>query len=71
MGAETHKRIWTYNDAVKAAFVEVVPDAADLVFHITLGDNTGVSIRDAEAETISQRAMAALDQILGSLAATQ
>ena len=45
----------------------MVADASDLVFHITLGDSTGVSIRDAEAGTISESAMAALDQILSSL----
>jgi hypothetical protein len=71
MGVETHKRIWTYNDGIKAVFVEVIPQAEDLVFHITLGDSSGVSIRDAEAETIPKSAMAALDQILSSLAATE
>jgi hypothetical protein len=71
LGVETHKRIWSYNDGIKAVFVEVVADAADLVLQITLGDTSGVSIRDPEAETISQPAMAALDQILSSLAAIQ
>jgi hypothetical protein len=71
LGVETHKRVWMYNEEIKAVFVQLVPDAEDLVLHITLGDSTGMSIRDAEAETVSKSAMATLDQVLGSLAAIQ
>jgi hypothetical protein len=71
LGVETYRRVWNYNDGLKAIFVEVVSDAADLILHITLGDGSGVSIQDPGAETISESEMAALDQILGSLAATR
>jgi len=71
MGVETHKRIWTYNDGLKAVFVGVVADAADLVFNITLGDSSVMSITDVEAQSVPEPAMAALDQVLRSLGETR
>jgi hypothetical protein len=71
MGVETHKRIWTYNGEIKAVYVDAAPETADLVVTVTLGDTSGASIAGPEAETISDGAMAALDQVLDSLAEIQ
>lgn len=70
MGVETQKRIWTYDDGIKAVFVQAVPDTADLAFNIWLSNNSQMSVQDPEAPAVSESAMAALDQVLSSLAAT-
>ena len=67
LGIETHKRLWVYDEELKAVFVEVISDAADLVLHITLADGSTMFITDAETEEIPDSALAALDQVLGSL----
>jgi hypothetical protein len=67
VGVETHERIWTYDEGVKAVLVDVVNPTSDLVFQISLTDGSARSIKDAGAKTIPDAAMAALDQALASL----
>jgi len=71
LGEETHKHVWTYDDGIKAIAVNTTGKSADLILSITLGDSSVMLIQDAEAETIPESAIAALDQVLNSFAVTQ
>jgi hypothetical protein len=71
LGEETHKLIWAYNGGIKAIAVNTTGESADLVLSITLADGSVVVIQDAEAATIPESAIAALDQILSSFVTTQ
>jgi len=70
-GVETHKRIWTDDEGIKAVTVAVVNPTEDLLFDISLTDGSARSIKDAEAKTIPDAALAALDQVLASLSVTE
>jgi hypothetical protein len=69
-GVETHKRIWVDDEGIKAVVVAVVNPTSDFLFDISLTDGSARSIRDADAKTIPDAAMAALDQVLASLTVT-
>jgi len=69
-GVETHKRIWNDDEGIKAVIVAVVNPTEDLLFDISLTDSSARSIKDADAKTIPDTAMAALDQVLASLTVT-
>ena len=70
LGIETYKRLWVLDQELKAVFVELLSDAADLVLHVTLADGRTMLITDAETRPVPDAAIAALDQVLGSLAVT-
>jgi hypothetical protein len=70
-GVETHKRIWTDDEGIKAVVVAAVNPTSDLLFEISLTDGNAWSIKDAETKTIPDAAMAALDQVLVSLTVTE
>lgn len=70
-GVQTHKRIWTDDEGIKAVMVAVVNPNEDLVFDISLTDGSARSIKDADAKAIPDAAMAALDQVLASLTVTE
>jgi hypothetical protein len=69
-GVETHKRIWTDDEGIKAVMVAVVNPTEDLLFDISLTDGSARSIKDADAKAIPDTAMAAFDQVLASLKVT-
>jgi hypothetical protein len=71
LGERTYKHVWTYNGGTKPIEVNTTGKNADLVLSITLGDCTVGVIQDTEAATISEPAIAALDQVLSSFAVTQ
>jgi hypothetical protein len=71
LGEETYKHVWTYNGGIKAISVNNTGKSVDLLLSITLADSSVMLIQDAEAETIPESAIAALDQVLSSFAVTQ
>lgn len=71
LGEETHKHVWTYDGGVKAIAVNTTGKYADLILSITLADTSVRVIQDAEAATLPESAIAALDQVLGSFAVAQ
>jgi hypothetical protein len=71
LGEDTHKLVWAYDGGVKAMEVNTTGKTADLLLSITLSDCTVRAIQVSEAATIPDSAIAALDQVLSSFAATQ
>jgi hypothetical protein len=71
LGEETYKHVWTYNGGIKAISVNNTGKSVDLLLNITLADSSVMLIQDAEAETIPESAITALDQVLSSFAVTQ
>jgi hypothetical protein len=71
LGEETHKHVWADDGGTKAIAVSTTGKSADLILSITLADSSVRVIQDAEAETLPESAIAALDQILSSFAVTQ
>jgi hypothetical protein len=71
LGEHTYKHVWTYDGGIKAIEVNTTGKNADLVLSVTLDDCTVGVIQDAEAATIPESAIAALDQVLSSFRVTQ
>jgi len=71
LGEETHKNVWAYDGGVKAIEVNTTGKYADLILSITLADTSARFIQDAEAATIPEFAIGALDQVLSSFVVTQ
>jgi hypothetical protein len=71
LGEDTHKLVWTYDGGVKAMEVNTTGKTADLLLSITLADTSARLIQDAEAATIPDSAIAALDQVLSSFELAQ
>jgi Tol biopolymer transport system component len=71
LGEETHKNVWAYDGGVKAVEVNTTGKYADLILSITLADTSARFIQDAEAATIPEFAIGALDQVLSSFTVTQ
>jgi hypothetical protein len=71
LGERTYKHVWTYDGDMRAIEINTTGKNADLVLSITLGDCTVGVIQDAEAATIPESAIAALDRVLSSFRVTQ
>ena len=71
LGEEKYKNVWAYDGGVKAIEVNTTGKYADLILSITLADTSARFIQDAEAATIPDSAIAALDQVLRSFVLAQ